>query len=66
MVEYITEEAVSQACCGSGDSLSASQVSVAIGNRMELLTSCICDDDIKVRLIVDHAEKALSRKRYSD
>ena len=63
MVEYIIEEATRQPCTESGDSLSTSRVSTAINNRIELLTSCICDDDDKVRLVVDHAEKALSGKR---
>ena len=49
---------------GSGDSPSANQISVSIGNRMDLLTACICDDDVKVKLIVDHVENALTRKRY--
>ena len=49
---------------GSSDSPSANQISVAISNRMDLLTACICDDDVKVKLIVDHVEIALIRKRY--
>ena len=46
----------------SGDSSTANQISVAISNRMDLLTACICDDDVKVKLIVDHVETALRRK----
>ena len=74
------EEATSQSVSGSGDpspanqisvsvsgdSPSASHISAAISNRMDLLTACICDDDVKVKRIVDHVEIALSRKRYGN
>ena len=63
MVDYIIEEAVGQLSGESGDAGTTSRVSAAINNRIDLLVSCICDDDTRVRLIVDHAEKALSKKR---
>ena len=61
LVHYIIQEATSLQSTMSHDSAVSNQMPVSISNRMELLTACICNEEDKVKYIVNYIEKMIAK-----